>query len=75
MVGGAARVSALDLAREYLMYGRFAAADAVARSLLAADCARDAAALLLELRIEQGWFADAAQLARERILCRVSVYV
>lgn len=59
-------MSAPSLIKRHLSHGRFVAAANVAKSLLASDAAGEAASLLLEVRQEQGWFADAILLARER---------
>lgn len=58
----------LRLAKEHLVHGRLRLAGAAAMNLLASDSATAAASLLLQIRFEQGWMGDVAQLARERFL-------
>ncbi len=53
-------------AQEHLFHGRFRLAALHAGDLLASDEGSQAAGLLLRVRLAQGWFADAVQLARER---------
>jgi tetratricopeptide (TPR) repeat protein len=57
---------AIQAVRDHLFYGRPRIAAAHAQELLASDDAAAAAGVLLQVRIEQGWFRDAVQLARER---------
>lgn len=53
-------------AQEHLFHGRLRLAALHARDALACDDGSQAAVVLLRIRLEQGWFADAVQLASER---------
>lgn len=61
--------TSLTAARNHHFAGRLRTAAAASLELLASDATREAAALLLQVRIDQGWFGDAVLLTRERFRC------